>query len=210
MNLADALSAGLAKHVGTVLTGDDARKLAGFILWATQPADLCRDPAQFEPEEYKGVTFQVERMRDVVEEIKPLHQAHWQETEGYRHDQVCNPDYEAFIYHERIGQYMLFTVRKDGILVGNCAVYVTRSTHTQELVAREDTLFILKDHRAGLIGKRFFQYCERVLESLGVSDVNFDVKLTNNVWKVWKRMGYDIVGHSMRKKLKGASNAAQV
>ena len=37
--------------------------------------------------------FAVERMENMLEEIKPLHQAHWKETEAHRHGIAFNPDY---------------------------------------------------------------------------------------------------------------------
>lgn len=212
MRLEQALSLGLSKHVGEVLTEEDARKLAGFIMWATQPEDRSFDPTSFPTEEFDGMTFQVERMRDVVEEIKPLHLAHWQETETHRHRQSLNPNYAELIAHERAGQYVLFTVRDaDKRLVGNCAVYIFRSNHTQELEATEDTMFVLKEVRKGReLGVAFFQYCERMLLGLGVTEATFKVKILNAVWRRWRRLGYEIVAYEMSKQLRRANDATQV
>lgn len=172
--------------------------------------DQAPVPENFPRAERDGLTFQIERMRDVVEEIKPLHLAHWKETELYRHGQPFNPDYESFIASERAGRYILFTVRHEGELVGNCAVYVQRCTHTQMWVATEDTLFIRSDHRKGRAGVKFFRYCENILKALGVTEVRFSVKTVNRVWKVWQREGYAITAYEMTKQLKGPDDATQV
>lgn len=174
--------------------------------------DYAPDPARFPVEQYNGLTFQVERMRDLKDEIKPLHWAHWQETEKYRHGQPFNPNYAAFIAYERAGHYVLFTVRDaDKRLVGNCAVYVFRSNHTQELEATEDTMFLLKEVRKGRqLGVAFFQYCERMLLALGVVEIKFSVKTTNAVWRLWRRLGYEVVAYELSKQLRRADDAAQV
>src|SRR5574338_1268650 len=87
--------------------------------------------ARIQPEEHEGFVFSVERMADIKEEMKPLHLAHWEETEAHRHGLPFSPDYETFIQYEGSGRYILFTARKDGKLVGNCAMYLDRSTHTK-------------------------------------------------------------------------------
>lgn len=201
MHIQDALSRAFAVHAGQVLDEEAIRKMTGFILWATEQEDQSRNPEDFPNGEYQGVTFQVERLRDCLEELKPLHHAQWMETDAYRHGQGLNPDYAGMIASERNGGYLLFTARKDGVLIGNCGIYLFKSTHTQKLTASEDTLFILKEHRAGRLGIKLFQYCEAILYGLGVHEVRFKVKTGNNVWKVWQRLGYQITGIEMSKQL---------
>ena len=207
MNISEAISRAFSVHAGQTLTDDVIQKMTGFILWATQPEDKSHDPDSFPHGGYQGVTFQVERFSDCLEELKPLHEAQWLETDAYRHGQGLNPDYDGMIASERNGGYILFTARKDGVLIGNCGVYLFRSTHTQQLNASEDTLFILQDHRAGRLGIKLFQYCEAILYGLGVHEVRFKVKTGNRVWKAWQRLGYDITGIEMSKQLQNADIA---
>ena len=135
----------------------------------------------------------MERIADVLEEIKPLHIAHWEETEGYRHTLKLNADYESFVAHERNGRYILFTVRKEDRLVGNCAMYLNISTHTKTLIATEDTLFFLKEIRGGFSSLRFQKYIERVLRALGVKEVRVSVKTINKANVLLERMGFSAV-----------------
>ena len=141
-------------------------------------------------EEYSGFVFHVERIADLLDEIKPLHMAHWNETEGYRHATPLNADYDTFMAHERAGSYILFTARKEGALVGNCAMYLSRSTHTQTMLATEDTLFFLPSVRGGFTALRFQKYIERVLRALGVKEVRVSVKTINNANVLLERMGF--------------------
>lgn len=209
MQLSEALDRVFMVHAGEVLTDEAMQNIRGFLMWSSLPEDRSIKPDRFKPMTYGDVTFQVERMSDLVDEIKPLHVAHWNETEKHRHGQSLSADYAAFVASERAGQYVLFTTRKDGLLIGNCACYLHRSTHTQRLVATEDTLFVLKAHRSGRMGIEFFKYCERVLTEIGASEVRLKVSTTNAVDKMLQRQGYEFTAHELSKQLGERDDATQ-
>ena len=101
--------------MGLALTWDLAADIyvaAGRIETLVSPGDIER----IRPRIHEDTVFARERMEDVVEEMKLLHQAHWHETEAHRHGLTLNPDYEIFIRYERAGRYVLFTLRNDGRL----------------------------------------------------------------------------------------------
>lgn len=135
-------------------------------------------------------TAQIERMADIQAEMEPIHLAHWHETEGYRHGLGLNFDYERVIEYEKRGLYVLFTLRGDGELVGNCGIYLNLSTHTQKKVATEDTIFILPDHRKGGNSRWFHDQVESTLIDMGVSETRITVKLANRAQKLFERWGY--------------------
>lgn len=143
-------------------------------------------------------TVQIERFEDCLKELRPLHQAHWEETEGYRHGLELNPDYGRIIDYESRGMYRLFTLRADGELVGNIGIYFNWSTHTQKKIASEDTLFVRKDHR-GKVTKWFHDEVENALKAMGVSEIRITVKMTNRVGKLMQRWGYKPVAVEMVK-----------
>lgn len=135
-------------------------------------------------------TAQIERMADIQSEMEPIHKAHWEETEGYRHGLGLNFDYARVIDYETRGMYLLFTLRCDGELVGNCGIYLNQSTHTQKKVATEDTIFILADHRKGGTSRWFHDRVEDALKDMGVSETRITVKLANRAQKLFERWGY--------------------
>jgi hypothetical protein len=142
------------------------------------------------PEVCGEFTFAVERIEDIEEEIKPLHRAHWDETETARHGLPFNPDYQTFTRYERAGRYVLFTLRQDDRLLGNCAMYLDRSAHTQTLIATEDTLYLLPEARKGRIAMRFVGYVEESLRQLGVREIEISVKVVNKAGKFFAYLGY--------------------
>jgi hypothetical protein len=145
---------------------------------------------RIKPEVSGEFTFAVERIEDMEEEIKPLHKSHWDETETARHGLPFNPDYQTFTRYERAGRYVLFTLRQDDRLLGNCAMYLDRSAHTQTLIATEDTLYLLPEARKGRTAMRFVAYIETALRQLGVHEIEISVKVVNKAGKFFEYLGY--------------------
>lgn len=205
MNL--QLVALLKAHIGKRLTSDLATRI--YMLAETMPMLIPPDRIEaILPETCGQVTFAIERMRDIEAEIKPLHQAHWHETEGHRHGLDLNPDYETFKRYERTGRYVLFTARKAGCLVGNCAMYLGMSAHTQTLVATEDTLYLLPEARRGTTGRAFIGYVEDGLRKLGVREIDITVKTVNRAERLFRMLGYRHVENGLTKILE-AENVQQ-
>jgi GNAT superfamily N-acetyltransferase len=191
------LKEALERNVGNKLTPE----LAVGLLYAATEVPVSRIESTRPAFEYVDYVIQHEYLEDVLEEIKPVHQAHWAETEGYRHGIALDPDYEYMINAERTGRFMLFTVRNNGQLVGNCMMYLTQSTHTRKWVAEEDTIFIDKDHRKGRVGIKLIQYVERVLADLSVTEIRVTVKTVNRVGDLLQALGYQHTANQLIKVL---------
>lgn len=196
MNI-DALREALMGNLGNKLTPELA---VGLIHAATQES-VRRLDTGYPAYEYVDYTIQCEYFEEVLDELKPLHRAHWEETEGYRHGVELNPDYNYIINAERSGRLLLVTVRNEGVVVGNCMMYLTQSTHTKKWVAEEDTIFVHKAHRKGRIGIKLIQYVERVLESLGVTEIRVTVKTVNRVGDLLQALGYQHTANQLIKVL---------
>lgn len=146
--------------------------------------------------------FAQERIKDVWDELLINFHEHWKETEAYRHGQPFNPDKSRYIQYEDLGYFLLFTVRDEGKLVGNCTMYVLPSMHTQELVATEDTWYLLPDYRKSGIGVRLYKYVEKKLESLGVVEITMTAKESNKSGKIMEGLGFEKVASEYAKQLR--------
>jgi GNAT superfamily N-acetyltransferase len=187
----------LAAHLGQVLTPE----VAAFIEAAAGqiPADYAHDPQKFGALDWHGYVIAVERFADIVDELHPLHEAHWCETEKYRHGLLLNPDYERYAQIERGGGMVQFTVRRDGALVGNMRVFLAESLHTSTLVSTEDTVFIAPEHRGGFLVMALMRFAESAVRSLGVREVRVNSKLVNKADVLMRRLGYEPFGIQMVK-----------
>lgn len=186
----------LERNIGNVLTEELA---LGIMLSVSGNSDEYINIADIPAEEYGDAVINVEFLKDCLDEIKPVHAQHWAETESYRHGIALNPNYEYMCNAEAQGRFMLFTVRVAGRLVGNCMMYLSKSTHTQKWVAEEDTIFILPEYRKGRLGIRLIRYVEDVLLNMGVTEIRVTVKEVNEVGRLLQHLGYDHTGNQLTK-----------
>lgn len=177
----------MAKRMGQPITKETAVEILRDVF-----PDMSHDPAQFEPQTYKGYTLQCERFADVVPELHRLHELHYQETEKHRLGIPLNMNYEALKELERAGGLLQFTARRSdtGEMVGNLRIFVSESLHTQTRFTTEDTYFLLPEHRGGFLAVRFWQYAERAAVSIGVKEARFSSKLVNKADQMAKYMKY--------------------
>jgi len=188
----------LKANIGRPLTPDLAADI--YMLFGQLPTVVPASAIEkIQPRECDDFTFAVERMEQIMPEMRPLHLAHWQETEAHRHGLPFQPDYATFIRYERAGRFMLFTLRCEGRLLGNCSMYLSPSAHTQTLIATEDTLFLLPEARKGRMAGKFIAYCEDALKSLGIREINVSVKTVNKAGRFFRMLGYKHVENGLNK-----------
>lgn len=205
----DTFREALGSKLGQVITPELAAWLEAN---AFDHFDLSHEPAKFGQQQYDGLTFQVERFRDIQQEIAPLHEAHYAETEGHRKDIPLDLDYPGYVAAERAGCLIQFTARDAaGKLVGNCRMKLYISMHTQTLHAREDTIFMLPEQRKGFNSVRLWQFMENSLAAIGVRGIYTDSKVLfdedgnvkRDVGRFNKYLGYELVTHGFYKPLGG-------
>lgn len=148
------------------------------------------------------IEFAEEAFQDVLPELALLHKLQWEETENYRKALPFNPNYLSAAKYADLGIYRIFTVRRDGELVGHLSLYVTESMHTQTKLAQEDSLFLRKDVRGiGRTALRLLQFAELKLQALGVKEVYCSVKHGASSKGLLAKMGYTHVSDGFHKLL---------
>lgn len=142
------------------------------------------------------MTYQIalERVDLSYEEMEPLYRQHYGEMKA----RLAADGIEIGDYNPRLKQYfeaaaggwlLGYVVRKEGKAVGYSNVYLTNDMHNGELIAREDTVYILPEHRNG-IGKRLVKHILEDLKARGVKRVHISPVTDLRVAKIWKRMGF--------------------
>ncbi len=192
----------LKQNMGLPLSWDLAADIYVAAMKVIPLVPLAKIEA-IKPEQSGEYTFARELLKDILEEMMPLHQEHWSETEAHRHGLIFNPDYDRFIRFEQAGRCVVFTIRKDGRLMGNFSLYLAQSMHTQTLMATEDTLFLIPEARKGRTAARFINYAERALKQLGVVEINVSVKVVNKAGRYFQIIGYQHVSNGLTKVLEG-------
>lgn len=158
----------------------------------------------FTPREVGTSVLGVERLADVADEIHSVYEAHYRETEAFA-DDPFNPDYARCQKMEADGQFVLFTVRIFGTIVGYIQYFVFRDMHCQSVYqAKEDAFFLLKEHRGRGLAPALLSYAEYCLPQLGCKYVSMSSKAPmggSDIDGFLKSQGYEPVAISYAKRL---------
>ena len=141
-----------------------------------------------------------EKIKDTLEEAKPLLYKHWQEVAHYK-DIPLDPDYSMYLKMEEAGMIRAYAARDgQGVLIGY-AVYVVRPNLHYKccLTATEDIIFIDPERRG--VGMFFLRWCDQQLKSLGVQVVTHHIKFAHDWSPALLRMGYEKTDMSLSKRL---------
>ena len=147
-------------------------------------------------------SFSIENAEKNCNELLPLYSQHYSEMSA----RLCSQGLEVAPFKPRLDMYFKaandgwlinYVVRtENGAPVGYSNVYVTNDMHNGEMIAQEDTIFILKEHRNG-IGKKLLSYILSDLKSRGVRRLNVMALTDLRVSKLWERMGFKHTAHAM-------------
>lgn len=137
----------------------------------------------------------------VIDEIKPLLEAHWLEIAHYQ-DIPVKCDYGSYLKLEANGLLRIYTVRNSN-LIGYAIFVVAKSLHYNDsLQARQDVLYLAPEFRRGRIGIRFIDWCDEQLKAEGVQVVYHHVKdAAPALGILLARRGYTLVDHIYAKRL---------
>ena len=129
------------------------------------------------PKIENNVAIGVEHFSDMVDEIRVLHEAHFNETETEYLDAEFNPNYDYYKKLEKEGAFICFTVRIGWEMVAYLQYYVFRDLHTQGVQnAREDAFFVHPLARSKHVGGSLLVYAEEALTRLGCNYVGMTSK----------------------------------
>lgn len=146
-------------------------------------------------------TIALEDGAETLDELTPLYKQHYAEMQ----ERLAGDGMEIGDYNMRVREYVAawrggwllnFVVRKDGRAVGYSNVYLTQDMHNSELIAQEDTVYILPAHRNG-IGRRLVKYVLEDLRRRGVKRVSITAVTDVRAANLWKRLGFKEVAAVM-------------
>lgn len=138
-----------------------------------------------------AVEFAVEHFADVIGEIKPLLELHYEEIASFKEAIPLDPDYSRYQDLDAAGRLLIITARRDGVLVGYSIFFMLNHLHyNSTLVALNDIVFLHPDERSGGAGVRLFKESERVVRERGARMVSWHIKPINDFSALLERLGY--------------------
>jgi len=135
-------------------------------------------------------------------EFEPLYRAHYAEMcERLAGDGIDMPPYNPRLdryFEANEGGWLLhYTVRLNEEAVGYSNIWLTQDAHNQQLIAKEDTIYVRPDHRKG-VGKALVRTILGDLKGRGVKRVLISPVTDLRVGKIWQRMGFKPVAEIMQ------------
>lgn len=147
-----------------------------------------------------GFKIAVESYADVIGEIKPLLEMHWQEIATYRDHIPLDPDYARYQAAEAAGNLLILTARHRGVLVGYSIFFMLAHPHYKStLFAMNDIIFLHPDLRGGMLGPRLIKASEEEVRSRGAMKISWHIKPSHDFSPLLKRMGYALDEINMAK-----------
>lgn len=136
------------------------------------------------------MTFQEEKLKNCLDEAKPLLYAHYKEIAHYQ-DIEFNPDYEMYLKMDEAGIIKSYSVRENGVMIGYAVFFIKRNLHYKKSIqAQQDIVFIKSDKRG--CGLFFIKWCDEQLKREGIQVVYHHIKAAHNFGKALERIGYEL------------------
>lgn len=149
----------------------------------------------------RGLTFQRERPHELLDEARPLFEAHYKEIAHYQ-DIPLDIDEAAYLHMEEAGALRCYTARYNGELVGYCVFLVQQNKrYRSSLQALQDIFYVDKGRRGALIGKRLIEFTEAQLTAEGVQVIYHHAKVDSQAERFLGAMGYTAIDAVLGKRL---------
>ena len=139
-------------------------------------------------------TFHLGKHRETFDELEPLYRQHYDEMvarlakDGIEYSPY-NPRWDEYWKASDGGWLLTFIIRHEGAAIGCSNVYITNDMHNSDLIAREDTIYVLPEHRNG-IGKKLVKVILEELKHRNVKRLHVSAMTDLRVAKLWSRMGF--------------------
>lgn len=139
-------------------------------------------------------TFHLGKHRETFDELEFMYRQHYQEmVERLARDGITysayNPRWEQYWKASDEGWLLTFILRYEGKAVGCSNIYVTNDMHNNDLIAQEDTIYVVPEHRNG-IGRKFTKIILEELKERGVKRLHVSAMTDLRATKLWKRLGF--------------------
>lgn len=136
--------------------------------------------------------YQRESFDEVLEEIKPLLEEHYQEAKAFPDQIPLDPYYEVYQAMDYTGNILIHTVRTDeDELVGYSITLLQMDPHAKEsAIATNDMCYLLPDHRGSDNFKKLLQTVEADVKKTGASSLSYHFNFENAPKKKLEDLGY--------------------
>lgn len=138
------------------------------------------------------IVTQEEKFADIIDELRPLNEEHWEEVAWYQDDIKLNPDYNKYKVLEENGMLQTITARAGEELIGYNIHLLSPNLHySDHKYACNDVIFLLPEYRHGFAAYQLVTLAEASLREKGVSVVTYHMKLDHPFQHLMKTTGHN-------------------
>lgn len=142
------------------------------------------------------IEFGIETLDEVLAELKPLLECHYEEVAMYQDHIKLNPDYDRYYAAEELGQLSIYTMRDDDDLVGYSVFFKAMHPHYKDhLYAVNDIVYICEGLRHSPSTIEFFATCEEWLKQEGASVITYHMKVMKQFTALMNVLKFDHAEH---------------
>ena len=139
----------------------------------------------------QAYTYQVESFSDVINEIKPLLHAHFDEIATNKELKPLDPDYDRYEALEDLNMLRIMTVRFSGTLIGYFVVFLIPHIHYQQTnMAMNDILYLAPEYRGGTVGYRLIKKSIEDLKEMDVDILTIHMKVDYPFRELLTKFGF--------------------
>lgn len=140
------------------------------------------------------ITACVERLSDVLEELKPMFPEHFKELALNQDKVPLDPQYGVYLARENIGEVLFVALREAGEIVGYFVGFIAPGLHYQTcLTLTMDIFWVRPDKRGKGAGIQLFRFVEHEARSRGVQRMFVGSKLHKDASWLFEHLGYQEV-----------------
>ena len=135
-----------------------------------------------------------ECLANVKEDIVPLLDKHWAETEPNQDTIPLDPDWNEYALLDQMGILRIFTARQDRGLIGYCVVMMSKSIHHKDhLFASTDVIYVKPEFRKSTTGAELIKFAEAHCKENGASLMTLNMKVDFPFDGLMQRMGFNLL-----------------
>ena len=147
--------------------------------------------------------YSFEKVDDILEEIEPLLEEHYQEVAMYQEHIAFNPNYDVYRVMEEMGSCLVYTARDGGALVGYVVTFLQNNPHYQDHIwAVNDIVYVCPEYRHTEVAPEMLQTLEAELKERGVSVMTFHMKTFKPFETLMGALGFDKAEYMYSKYIK--------
>lgn len=118
-----------------------------------------------------NVSFYQVNFRDVVEEVLPLMQLHFDEVSPFRHKEIFDPDVDMYLQLDGANRLPFSVAKYKDKIIGYNVYSLMRHPHCKVSFAHQEVFYVLKEYRGKGVGRMLLEFSDMELRMIGIKYV---------------------------------------